>query len=106
VFSRKNHDKTGAALVNGQFDTGSAWMSLALQAHALGLVAHGMGGFDRERSYDVLGVPREEFIVQAAIAVGFPGDTSDLPEDLQEREVPSNRKHVDEIAFRGRYHAT
>src|SRR5437868_2358194 len=39
------------------FDTGAAWMSLALQAMKLGWAAHGMVGFDLERTRAELNVP-------------------------------------------------
>ncbi|MDB4988943.1 MAG: nitroreductase [Myxococcaceae bacterium] len=105
VFARKLNAK-GAPQVTGEFDAGSAWMSLALQAHALGLVAHAMGGFHHDKAYDVLGVPREQYTAMAAIAVGYPGDISELPDDLKERETPSQRKTVAEFAHRGRYQGT
>src|SRR5579862_2620969 len=43
-------------LPNGQparthsYDTGAAWMSLALEGHLLGLVVHGMAGFDFDKA--------------------------------------------------------
>jgi nitroreductase len=105
VFARKLNAK-GAPLPTGQFDSGAAWMSLALQAHALGLTAHAMGGFHHDKVYDALGVSSDEFTAMAAVAVGYAGDEANLPADLQEREKPSGRKSVDEVAFRGRYRAT
>lgn len=84
------------------FDTGSAWLSLALQAHKDGLVSHAMGGFDRERARVVLAVP-EAYELQAAVAVGYQGDAAQLPQALQSREVPSPRLEVSELAFAGRF---
>lgn len=83
------------------FDSGAAWAQLALQAHLLGLYTHGMFGFDQERAPDVLGAGHR-FRVEAAIAVGRMGDKATLPEALREREEPSARKPVEEIAFAGR----
>jgi hypothetical protein len=37
------------------------------------------------------------------VAIGKPGDPADLPEDLQERETPSDRKPVSEIAMEGSF---
>src|SRR4051812_39505320 len=82
VFARK-HNAKGAPLPTGEFDSGSAWMSLALQAHALGLVAHGMVGFHHDKAYEVFGVPSDAFTALAAIAVAYPGDDAELPEDLK-----------------------
>jgi nitroreductase len=103
AFARQNHPIRGTPNHTAAFDTGSAWMSLALQAHALGLVAHAMAGFHHEAAHDTFQVPRELFTPYAAIAVGYPGDSAELPEDLRAREVPSTRKAVVEFAFRGRF---
>ena len=86
-----------------QYDTGSASMSLALQAVALGLIAHQMGGFDGERLSASFGVP-ERYTPMAMIAVGYPGDPNELPENFQERELAErNRQPLGEIAFAGRW---
>ena len=87
---------------NHSFDTGAAWMSLALQAHMLGLHAHGMAGFDHDAARKELGLP-DDFRVEAAVVVGRQADASILPEALQEREQPSDRKPVGEIAFAGNF---
>ena len=84
------------------FDTGSAWVSLALQAHKDGLITHAMGGFDRERAREVLAVPAA-YELQAAVAVGYQGDAASLPEALQSREAPSPRLPIEELAFAGRF---
>lgn len=87
------------------FDTGAAWMNLSLQGAAMGLVVHGMEGFDYERAASELGVP-EGHTVEAMCAVGRPGPIEDLPEDARERERPSDRKPVEEIAAEGRFPAS
>lgn len=84
------------------FDTGAAWMSLALQGSAMGLVVHGMAGFDRERARTELGVP-ENFAVEAMIAVGHHGKVEDLEERNRARETPSSRRPVSESVFEGKF---
>jgi hypothetical protein len=37
------------------------------------------------------------------IAIGKPGEKEELPEKLQERELPSGRKEINEIAFEGQF---
>ncbi|MCA9772437.1 MAG: nitroreductase family protein [Myxococcales bacterium] len=86
-----------------QFDAGAAWMSLALQAHALGLFAHAMGGIHEEKVYDALGVPRDRYEAMCAIAIGRPGDPAALPESLRERERASGRVPLAEIVHEGRF---
>jgi nitroreductase len=82
------------------FDAGAAWGFLALQANKLGWQAHGMAGFDRAKARADLGVP-PGYAVEAAIAIGRPGDISSLPEALRAREVPSQRKPLAEVAAEG-----
>jgi nitroreductase len=86
-----------------QYDTGAASMGLVLQAVALGLIAHQMGGFDANRLAASFGVP-ERFTPMAVIAVGYPGDPDRLPGELQEREMAQrNREPLADIAFAGRW---
>lgn len=80
------------------FDNGAAWMSLALQARKLGLYAHSMAGFDVEKAHEILGVPKEDYHVMAAIAVGRKGDDAHLPDDLGRMESPNTRKPLAEVA--------
>ncbi len=105
VLARRDFSKTGKPNRHAVFDAGSAWMSLALQARKLGLYAHAMAGFHQEKAYEVLGVPKEAYHVMAAIAVGRRGDPSQLPEDLAEREFPSPRRPLAEVAFEGYFPA-
>jgi nitroreductase len=86
------------------FDAGAAWMSLALQASAMGLVAHGMQGFDYERARVEVGVP-EDYSVDAMIAVGYPGHVEELTEKDRVREAPSGRRPVKELIFEGKFAA-
>lgn len=84
------------------FDTGSAWMSLALQAHHAGWVAHAMGGFDAAVLAQALGVPAD-YAIEAVVALGKQTDKSVLPQALQEREEPSPRKPMAEIVAEGKF---
>ena len=84
------------------FDSGAAWGAMALQAHMLGYHTHGMAGIEMDKSRTELGIP-DGFRIEAAIAIGRMGDPAALPEKLQEREVPSGRKSLDEIAYPGSF---
>ena len=84
------------------FDAGAAWANLALQATALGYYAHGMTGVDFDAARTALNVP-EGFRVEAAVAIGPQTTPEGLPEYLREREVPSTRKPVGEIAWSGAF---
>ena len=82
------------------FDTGAAWAYFALQATTLGWPAHGMAGIHKDKIRAELGLP-ENFVVEAAVAVGKQGDKSLLSDTLQQREAPSPRKPVSEWASEG-----
>ena len=84
------------------FDTGAAFENLALQGTAMGLVVHGMAGFDRGKARATLGVP-DDYEVEAMVAVGHPGDPAELPPQLQARETPSGRKPVREFIREGKF---
>lgn len=100
VVSKKTFDHNGKPSITHSYDTGAAWQNAALQGSLLGLVVHGMQGFNYDKARTVLNVP-DEFQVEAMIAVGKPGMKEDLPPALQEREFPSERKNVFEIALEG-----
>jgi nitroreductase len=84
------------------FDSGTAWQNLALQGTQLGLVTHGMAGFDRTRAAAAVGAP-DGYVPQAMIAVGWPVSGEDLTDEQKQKEVPSDRKTVAEIATEGQF---
>lgn len=87
-------------MVSHSFDAGSAWTGLALQASLSGWHTHGIGGFDRAKTRETLGIP-EDYALEAAIAIGKQADKSILPVGLQEREQPSLRRPVAEWVAEG-----
>lgn len=97
-----NRDGDEVANRTAGFDTGAAWMSLALQAQAMGLVAHAMGGFDKEILAPAIALPAGHTL-HCVVAVGEQGPAEALPEALREREKPSTRKPLAEIASHGRF---
>jgi nitroreductase len=105
VVSRNKFEFNGKPETTHSYDTGAAWQNLALQAHLNNIVAHGMEGFDYERAKKELAIP-DDYTVEAMIALGKPGNVKDLPAELQEKEVPSDRKKVKEIAFEGKFKGT
>lgn len=102
MVSKSTFDHNGKFARTHTFDAGAAWQNLALQGAAQGLIVHGMQGFDYERAKKVLEVPNE-YTVEVMVAVGKPGDVASLPEHLREREVPSGRKPLTEIAYAGKF---
>ncbi|MFC4099472.1 nitroreductase family protein [Paenibacillus xanthanilyticus] len=77
------------------FDTGAAWASIALQAQALGLIAHAVGGFDRAKAKETLELP-DGLELHAVVALGYRGGLETLDPKFHEREVPSGRRPLQE----------
>lgn len=68
------------------YDTGAAAASLCLQATALGLIAHQMGGFDAEKSHELFHIP-SDCTPMAMMAVGYQGSIDLLDEDFKATEL-------------------
>jgi nitroreductase len=84
------------------FDAGAAWMALALQGTLSGLAIHAMGGFDREKARAAAALPAGTE-PQVVVAVGHPASPEVLSEKNRERERPSDRRPLSELAFEGRF---
>ena len=63
-------------------------------------VVHGMQGFDYDRARTALEIP-EEYQVEAMAAIGLPGRIEDLPEQLQARETPNDRRPLAQSVCQG-----
>ncbi len=101
MVSRTTFD-SGTPARTHSYDTGAAWMSLAIQGSRMGLVVHGMQGFDYDAARETLGIP-DGYAVEAMVAVGRPGRVEDLPAHQQPRERRNDRKPVAAFAFEGRF---
>jgi nitroreductase len=99
-ISRKSFDYNDEPSITHSYDTGAAWENFALQGWRQGFVVHGMEGFDYERARVKLGIP-EEFQVEAMAAVGKPGAKEMLPEKLQKRESPNDRRKLTQSICEG-----
>lgn len=102
IASTRFQEHNGKPYGTHSFDAGAAWMSLALQGSHLGLVVHGMAGFDHDRARNELALP-ETLEVEAMVAIGHPAPKETLPESLRDREIPSQRKSLGQIAFEGKW---
>lgn len=100
MVSKNTFDHNNQPAKTHSFDTGSAWMSLALQGYMQGLVVHGMEGFDYAKAKTTLDIP-DGFTVEAMCAIGKQGKKTDLPKEIAERETPSSRKPLKELVFKG-----
>ncbi|TDY40191.1 nitroreductase [Paraburkholderia rhizosphaerae] len=83
------------------YDAGAAAMALVLQAHALGLGAHQMSGFDVKAFRQAFEIPGDVEVI-AMIALGHYGEAEKLDPVLREREKSVRaRLPLAEIAFAG-----
>lgn len=94
-------EKDGQPNRHGFYDLGQATAMLVIQATSLGLATHQMGGFNVEAARTRFGVP-EGWEPVSVIALGYPGETESLPEQLREREkAQRRRKPLEEFVFSG-----
>lgn len=101
--ARMNFEHNGEPNRYAFHDVGQAAANLALQAHALGLQVHQMGGILPEKARELFAIP-EGYDVVAGIALGYPGDPESLPEKLKERELaPRTRKATSSFVFAGEW---
>jgi len=96
IASHTVFESNGKPSSTHSFDTGAAWENLALEGSARGLVVHGMQGFDYEKAKRVCKL-HDNYVVEAMIAIGKPGKTEDLPQNIQDKETPSSRKPFEEL---------
>jgi nitroreductase len=87
------------------YDTGAASISLCLQATAMGLVSHQMGGFDAEKMRQSFAIP-ENIQLWAMIAIGHPAALDGLNEEQMERELKAReRRPLEKQFFHGKWPA-
>jgi nitroreductase len=97
------HTLTSKGDVNrcAQYDAGAAAMALVLQAHALGLAAHQMSGFDVKAFRTAFELPADAEPL-AMIALGHYGEVDKLDPVLRERDkAPRQRLSLADMAYGG-----
>ncbi|HUB52634.1 MAG TPA: nitroreductase family protein [Terracidiphilus sp.] len=98
--AKSKMSNTGSPNMFAFHDMGAASAYMVLQATALGIASHQMGGVDREKARTLLEIP-DEYEIGAAIALGYQDEPETLGnEELIKRELaPRSRKPLEEIAF-------
>ena len=82
-----------------EYDVGAASMALSLQATALNLCSHQMGGFDVAAARTRFDIP-ESVTPMAMIALGYQGKVEALDEAFVELEQAARaRKPVEDVVF-------
>lgn len=81
-----NFNHNGQANRWAMYDTGAASATLSLQATALGLAVHQMGGFDADKARHTFALP-EDCTPMAMMAVGYQAEAATLDDMFQAAEV-------------------
>lgn len=86
-----------------QHDTGAASLNLFLQANAMGLAVHEMGGFDADKCKHLFEIP-QPITPMAMIAVGHQASVDTLPENFRDGET-ATRERLPMVSsfFRGKW---
>ena len=97
---KKNFDFKNLPNGKALHDLGAANISMAIQAAEMGLQAHQMGGFDKEKASELLQLDADKFEPVTMIAVGFPADEKSFSEeDKKRREQHKSRKEQKTFVF-------
>ncbi len=92
----KNHAENKWAL----HDVGAANMCIALQATSMGIYAHPMAGFDREKTMLEFGLD-PEIVPVTFMALGYQGDAEQLEEPYRSWELaPRTRKDLSDVILK------
>ena len=88
------------------YDAGQAAAHLTVQAMAEGIFVHQMAGFDAAGASEMFQLS-EIFCPVTMIALGYPGDVGQLPENLRSAELaPGSRRPAREVVFEGEWEKT
>ena len=97
---KKNFDFKNLPNGKALHDLGAANISIAIQAAEMGLQAHQMGGFNKEKASELLQLDKRDFEPVTIIAVGFPADEKTFSEeDKKRQEQHKSRKAQKEFVF-------
>lgn len=100
AVAMQNFNHNGSPNRWAGYDTGAACANLSLQATALGLVVHQMGGFNAEQSREVFNLP-EDCTPMAMMAIGYQADVEVLEEDFKAGELGARSR----AALQDRFYA-
>ncbi len=92
-LARKKHVKNGVINGSAKYDVGSANAFLSLQATALGLSVHQMGGFDVDKIRTAFSIP-QRFQPMAMITLGYQVAESALNDSNRDRELAARERQA------------
>ncbi len=98
ALAKKNYDN-GIPNQAALHDLGAANATLMLQATSMNIYGHLMGGYDKEKAVDLLGIDTKEYEPVVFIALGYLDTPEKLIEPYQTREItPRSRRKLSEFA--------
>jgi nitroreductase len=98
-IAQSTYLKSGTRYQHAWYDLGQSVAHLTIQATALGLSVHQMGGFDAGKLSAALSIP-ENYDAVIVMAVGYAEKPETLPDDLRSREeAPRMRKPLGTFVF-------
>lgn len=101
LVAERNYAHNNQPNAHYWYDTGQAAAHLTVEATAAGLVVHQMAGFVPAQARTTYAIP-DTHEPAAMLALGYPGDPVELPEDLQKRDAaPRQRKPLASFVFGG-----
>ena len=99
TFAKKEFARNASPNRHAWHDLGAFVAFLSLRAMEEDIYVHQMAGILPDEVYDTFDVPKEYEVV-TAIAMGYLGDKSELPDNLQSSESPSSsRMELEEFVF-------
>lgn len=103
-FARTHFAARGTPNRHHMHDVGQFAANMAIQCVAQGLVLHQMAGIVPDRIRETYAVP-DGYEPCTAIALGYQGELSDLPNDEQRAKeiVPRTRMPLGDFVFAGRF---
>jgi nitroreductase len=99
AVAQSTYTKTGHPYRHSWYDLGQSVALLSVEATALGLAVHQMGGFDADKARQLLSIP-DGFEPVIVFAIGYPDEPTTLPDDLRKREqAPRSRKLLHDFVY-------
>ena len=99
AFAKKTFSKGGQPNKTAAHDVGAACQNIALEATALGLHIHGMGGYDAVTLCAYFAVPGD-YEPTACWALGYLADPANLPEKYKlSEQAPRERRPMSDVVF-------
>ena len=98
-FSSKSGKPNNAAI----HDLGLAVGNMSIQASAMGIGLHQMGGFFPDKAKALFDIT-DQYDIVTTLALGYFGEADELEEPLKSREMATrSRKPLEEITFHGKF---